>query len=91
MTGGRDRCSTASGCEEPWPKLLLADDVPNARIITYGYDANVVHLTKEAGLNTVREHASNLLVDVSNLRAGRNQALGRPIHFVVHNLGGLVC
>lgn len=69
----------------------MAKDLPQARIITYGYDADVVHLTREAGLNTVRDHATNLILDLSNLRGGHHQATGRPIIFVVHSLGGLVC
>lgn len=70
---------------------MLAKDLPRARIITYGYDADVVHLTREAGLNTVREHASNLILDLSNLRGVDHQATRRPIVFVVHSLGGLIC
>lgn len=70
---------------------MLAQDLPQARIITYGYDADVVHLTREAGLNTVRDHATNLILDLSNLRGGPHPATGRPIIFVVHSLGGLVC
>ncbi|KAI9888239.1 MAG: hypothetical protein M1814_000936 [Vezdaea aestivalis] len=91
LTGDRDGTWTAPGCTDPWPKTLLAEDLPQARIISYGYDANVVHLTKEAGLSTVREHASSIIFDLHNLRIRKNQAVGRAIIFVVHNLGGLVC
>lgn len=41
-----------------------------------------------AGQNTVREHARNL---VNDLTALRRDAVGRPIIFVAHSLGGLVC
>ena len=89
MTGHRDRTWTAPGAIEPWPKTLLPTDIPNARILTYGYDAAVVHWTKVAGQNTTREHALNLVNDLCNYRT-RTKSNRRPIVFVVHSLGGLV-
>ncbi|KAI0420903.1 Alpha/Beta hydrolase protein [Xylaria grammica] len=88
LTGHRERTWTAAGEDKPWPESLLPSDLPTARIITYGYDADVVHLTRPAGQNTVREHATSLINDLTSLRADAN---GRPIIFVVHSLGGLVC
>lgn len=61
-----------------------------ARIITYGYDADVVHLIKPASQATVREHSGNVLLDLKNLRIKEPSTKGRPIIFVVHSLGGLV-
>ncbi|CZR60294.1 uncharacterized protein PAC_10190 [Phialocephala subalpina] len=90
LTGHREKTWTADKPAEPWPKTLLATDIPNARIITYGYDADVVHWLKPAGQNTVREHAQNLVNDMCGLRA-RTKTTKQPILFVVHSLGGLVC
>lgn len=59
----------------------MAEDLPQARIITYGYYADVVHLTPEAGLNTVRDHAANLILSLSKMRDGHHQASERPIMF----------
>ncbi|PNP57410.1 hypothetical protein THARTR1_02407 [Trichoderma harzianum] len=87
LTGHREGTWTAEGEADPWPKSLLPKDLPTARIITYGYDANVLHLTRVAGQNTVREHAKTLINDLSALRT---DTVGRPIIFVVHSLGGLV-
>jgi hypothetical protein len=28
-----------------WPELLLPSEIPDARILTFGYDADIVHLT----------------------------------------------
>jgi hypothetical protein len=56
--------------------------------MTYGYDANVANFIGVAGQNTVREHARNL---INELAARRRNAAGRPIIFVAHSLGGLVC
>ncbi|KAI9730836.1 MAG: hypothetical protein M1834_005554 [Cirrosporium novae-zelandiae] len=89
-TGDREKTWTADNATEPWPKALLATDIPNARIITYGYDADVVHWMKPAGQNTVTEHAQNLVNDLCRLRA-RMKTSKRPILFVAHSLGGLVC
>jgi protein SERAC1 len=88
LTGHRDKTWTAAGEAEPWPKSLLSKDLPMARIITYGYDADVVHLASVAGQNTVREHAHTFIND---LASQRTEAVGRPIIFVAHSLGGLIC
>jgi len=65
-------------------------DIMDARIITYGYDADVAHWTRPAGQNTVRAHAQNLINDFTILRR-TTRSPGRPIIFVAHSLGGLVC
>jgi protein SERAC1 len=75
----------------PWPEELLSQDIPDARIITYGYDADVVHWTRPAGQNTVREHARNLVNDLAAIRQKTPKSVGRPIIFVAHSLGGLIC
>lgn len=90
MTGRRDTTWTAERASEPWPKTLLSKDIVDARIITYGYDANVVHWARPAGQNTVREHARNLINDFTIVRR-KTDSIGRPIIFVAHSLGGLVC
>ncbi|KFY20606.1 hypothetical protein V491_03571 [Pseudogymnoascus sp. VKM F-3775] len=71
LTGHRENTWTAEGENEPWLKSLLPTYLPTTRIITYGYDANIVNLTRVVVL--------------------RRDAVGRPIIFVAHSLGGLVC
>ena len=90
LTGNWEKTWTANKETEPWPKALLATDITNARIVTYGYDADIVHWMKPAGQNTVREHAQNLVNDLCSLRA-RTKTPKLPIIFVAHSLGGLVC
>lgn len=90
LTGHREKTWTAANATEPWPKSLPATDIENARLITYRYDADVVHWTTPAGQNTVREHAQNLVNDLCDLRARTNTSK-IPIIFVTHSLGGLVC
>jgi protein SERAC1 len=72
-----------------WPRDLLPEDLPSARIMTFGYDADVVGLIKTAGSNTLRDHGKSLATDVAMLRA-RSGSENRPLIFVAHSLGGLV-
>ena len=89
MTGKRTKTWLADGAAQPWPQELLAKEIPEARILTYGYDADVAHFIKRAGQNTVREHARNLMRDLVNHR--RKDSSQMPLMFVAHSLGGLVC
>ncbi|KAK2922580.1 Tetratricopeptide repeat [Fusarium oxysporum f. sp. vasinfectum] len=89
LTGNRTSTWTARGQPAPWPKTLLPSKLPRACILTYGYDAYVVSRSV-ASSNRLIDHATNLLTDLTNDRRQRN-ASSRPLIFVVHSLGGLVC
>jgi hypothetical protein len=89
LTGNRITTWTAQGQSDPWPKTLLPSGLSTARILTYGYDAYVVRRSV-AGSNRLIDHATNLLNDLTADRA-LNDAVSRPIIFVTHSLGGLVC
>jgi hypothetical protein len=52
----------------PWPKLFLSEDIPEARIAVFGYDADVVKFLGEAGQNKVRQHAINLVAGLADMR-----------------------
>ncbi|KAK2746828.1 hypothetical protein FQN57_002870 [Myotisia sp. PD_48] len=71
-----------------WPEDLLPQDIPYARILSFGYDANVVKFASQVGQNTLEGHASDLVNDLARLR--RNGDASRMIIFVAHSLGGLV-
>jgi hypothetical protein len=60
---------------------------PTARIITYGYNANVVGLWKNASGEGLRGYRKSLAYAISNSQP--NEAK-RPIFFIIHSLGGLV-
>ncbi|KAK5625580.1 hypothetical protein RRF57_001296 [Xylaria bambusicola] len=66
-----------------WPKDLLPKDIPNARILTWGYDADIVHFFNKHSKKELNDHSSQLCADLA--------APDRPIIFVVHSLGGVVC
>lgn len=89
LTGNRDGTWTADGQSKPWPETLLPSKLSRVRILTYGYDAYVVQKSV-ASANRLFDHARNLLHDLSANRAEAD-ACSRPIIFVAHSLGGLVC
>ncbi|OQE13599.1 hypothetical protein PENFLA_c045G00723 [Penicillium flavigenum] len=90
LTGDRDATWTARVATDPWPKALLPHIIPTARILTFGYDANVADWKGVVSQNRIANHATNLLTALSTYREndGTNE---RPIIFVCHSLGGLVC
>lgn len=89
LTGDRERTWTADGQTEPWPKALLPSRLQQARILTFGYDAYVVR-GSVASSNRLGDHASSLLNKLTSNRESCD-ATSRPLVFVVHSLGGLVC
>jgi len=87
LTGNRRTTWTARGDTAPWPQRLLPAKFTTARILTYGYDAYIVR-GAVASRNGLSDHARNLLND---LTSARDKNPSRPIIFVAHSLGGLVC
>ncbi|KAK7409054.1 hypothetical protein QQX98_008758 [Neonectria punicea] len=67
-----------------WLKDFLPKALPTARVLLFGYNANVAFQTSIAG---VREQAENLL---NRLKGKRKNAMERPIIFICHSLGGLI-
>lgn len=53
----------------PWPQSLLADDLPTARISSFGYDASVAKWVDQASQNRIGDHAINLVHDLASLRS----------------------
>ncbi|KAE8443477.1 hypothetical protein EG329_001874 [Mollisiaceae sp. DMI_Dod_QoI] len=69
-----------------WLEDLLPEQLPNARIMTYGYNSSVY---KDATSGRIQDHAKGLLNALDGQRSERG-AKKRPIIFVCHSLGGLV-
>ncbi|KAK0622531.1 hypothetical protein B0T14DRAFT_425223, partial [Immersiella caudata] len=90
LGGHRELTWTASGASKPWPQLLLPSKLPNARILTFGYDASVADWNRMVSQNRVANHAWGLLTSLAAHRQG-DETSERPIIFVCHSLGGLVC
>ena len=71
-----------------WPRDLVPITVPNARVLTYGYDTHVRHRIGPAmSKNTIYDIAWDFLV---SLEAARCSELFRPLLFIAHSLGGIV-
>lgn len=70
-----------------WPRDLLPKDFPNARVFTFGYDADLVSLTstgQRAKLNFT-QHAHELLVTLNLEFKGDT-----PVILCAHSLGGVL-
>lgn len=72
-----------------WPRDILPEDMPQARVMTFGYDTSAVHLAAATSQNSIFGHVENLLVDLKNERRTANAGT-KPLIFVGHSLGGLV-
>ena len=91
MNGDPHKTWTSEKNKTFWPYALLPPFIEEqrARILVYGYDADVVSFTDGAGKDKIHNHAELL---VASLYSNRNmrKAKERPIIFVAHSLGGLV-
>ncbi|PVH71701.1 hypothetical protein DL98DRAFT_520934 [Cadophora sp. DSE1049] len=83
LTGNRDTTWTHPNGTF-WPSLL-AQAHPTAKIMTFGYDADVVRLWGMAGSNKLRDHGKALAYAVADQTSPRI-----PVIFIAHSLGGLV-
>ncbi len=72
-----------------WPSDLLKDDMPESRILSFGYDADIVNFWNPASMNRLSNHAENMVGELARKRE-RTNTEARKILFVAHSLGGLV-
>ena len=68
-----------------WLRDCLPEEVPSARIMTFGYDSTVAFSNSVAG---IEDKALDLLNRLGAQRDGRTDR--RPVVFICHSLGGLV-
>jgi hypothetical protein len=67
-----------------WLRDLLPSALPGSRVFTYGYPSELFWSNSVA---TLRDYARNLLMSLRAVSEGKQ----RPIIFVCHSLGGIVC
>ncbi|KAL9611006.1 MAG: hypothetical protein Q9167_004320 [Letrouitia subvulpina] len=74
-----------------WPAQLLPPilEEEKARVLVYGYDADVTAFTDGASKDKIHNHAEHLVAELAANRRIR-KASERPILWVAHSLGGLV-
>lgn len=70
-----------------WPRDLLKEDFPTARIITFGYNSRITQGFKATSQSNIFSHAKNLLYELESKRRG---APDRHLVFIVHSLGGII-
>jgi hypothetical protein len=88
-----------------WPEQYLAPDIPQARIWTYGYNADMIGgLFQANNRNSISQHGRDLEVRLErdiedevipqSLDIQRSAVvlthLQKPIGFVAHSLGGII-
>lgn len=87
LTGNREKTWTHRNGTF-FPGHLLSQDFPRARIMTFGYDADVVRFWTITSSNRLDDHGKSLAYALLDQRG---QVGHRPIILVGHSLGGLVC
>lgn len=68
-----------------WLRHFLPTDLCNARVLTYGYDADT-HSPECVSTQTMRRHADGFAKALSRKREDPR----RPIIFIAHDLGGII-
>ncbi|VUC23865.1 unnamed protein product [Clonostachys rosea] len=69
-----------------WPEEFLARDLPDARIWTYGYNADVIQgMFQASNKNSISQHGRDLSAQVE-----RDIDNHLPIVFIAHSLGGIL-
>ena len=77
------------GIKVHWPSELLKQDLPDARIMSFGYDADIVNLWNPKSHSPLTGHAEDMVGALVRKRE-RTNTEDRKILFVGHSLGGLV-
>ena len=72
-----------------WARDLLPRVIPDTRIYTWGYDADIHKFGPSTSQNTIHQHSSSLLSDLADLQESCSNK-STPIIFVVHSLGGII-
>ena len=72
-----------------WPRELLSEVFPQARILTWGYNVQLKHMFTSTSKESIFQHAGVLLSDLALLRTSSADKQKHLI-FIAHSLGGIV-
>ncbi|KAJ5726648.1 uncharacterized protein N7483_008005 [Penicillium malachiteum] len=87
LRGNREKTWTKGGIL--WPRDLLAPELPDSRIMSFGYDSAIIHSdTTEVTQGSLTNVARSLCGSLTTVRSTPETA-NRPILLVAHSLGGL--
>ena len=89
LTGNAYNTWLHKGTGVHWPSQLLQQDLPDVRILSFGYDADIANLRGPASLSRLSNHSENMVGDLVRKREDTNTE-SRKIIFVAHSLGGLI-
>ena len=70
-----DRLGTWTKDGVCWPRDLLPQDLPNARILSWGYDSTIAKVKSFSSQSSIFGHAQNLLSDLARVRKGAERVL----------------
>jgi hypothetical protein len=76
----------SNGSQVNWLRDFLPKQIPNARIMSYGYNSAVQFSKSVAAIETFAKQLLEDLISWRNSVAEQN----RPIIFICHSLGGIV-
>ncbi|KFZ13482.1 hypothetical protein V501_03683 [Pseudogymnoascus sp. VKM F-4519 (FW-2642)] len=88
LNGHREKTWTAAN-DVLWLRDLLPTDLPNARIFSWGYNADVFGGTHGIDQQHIYDHGRTLISDLC-LKRRLTKTQRRPIIFIAHSLGGIV-
>ncbi|OCK79674.1 hypothetical protein K432DRAFT_354452 [Lepidopterella palustris CBS 459.81] len=86
LNGDSKNTWTNSKTNAFWLQDFLPQDLPNARVMTFGYNASAAFGNTTAD---IIDHAKSLLSSLVDKREEADE-LSRPIVFIGHSLGGIV-
>ncbi|KAK6533609.1 hypothetical protein TWF694_002546 [Orbilia ellipsospora] len=76
-----------------WPRDLLAREIPEVRILSYGYDTKVTSWFEGATSNMIHHHSETMISRLHNFRSRKidgKSSTERPIIWIGHSLGGIL-
>ncbi|ERF73050.1 hypothetical protein EPUS_08614 [Endocarpon pusillum Z07020] len=81
LTGDREKTWSGKSAVTPWPKILLPKELPQARILTFGYDAYIADWRAMVSKNRISNHSKNLLAALATHRENDDTVV--PMHSAI--------